>query len=300
MVDFAFSKPSENISTGRIAAVDALRGLVIVLMALDHSRDFFGDMRINPLTIETTTMPLFFTRWITHFCAPTFVFLAGVSAWLFGSKQKTKFDVARFLFTRGLWLIILDFTVVHFALGFSMTALPWMFLVLSAIGVSMIMLSLLCFLPARLVGAIGCLIIVTHNLLDPISIEGFGFLGVAWKLIHDRPSYLPQLNLEVAYSVLPWFGVAAAGYGFAPVLRLPPENRRKVLFATGLTLIVAFLIVRGANHYGDPNSWNWQAVSASSTADGAVTTRPNLSIAIGKTTMSFLNCINTRLHWLSC
>jgi len=259
-------------------------------MALDHSRDFFGDLRIVPEAIDTTTVALFFTRWITHICAPTFVFLAGVSAWLYGAKRKSKRDLCWFLMSRGIWLILLEFTAIYFALAFSFTILPWMFLVISAIGVSMVALSLLCFLPTNLVGIIGCLIIISHNLLDGVAAEQFGRLAVIWNLLHDGPTYLPQFNLEIGYPVLAWIGVIAAGYGFAPVLTWLPNERQRRIFLTGIALTVAFLVVRGINGYGDPEPWTWKYSSVDSSINDATLPAAGQSMDATRTIMSFLKC----------
>ena len=169
----------------RLVAIDALRGLVIVLMALDHSRDFFGDVRIRPEDVATTTTALFFTRWFTHFCAPTFVFLAGVSAWMFGQKCKSRSDLSRFLITRGMWLVFLEFTLIYFGLYFTFSMGAWVFLVISAIGVSMILLGLICRLPHRAVLLAGIVIVCGHNLLDPITAESLGSWSWLWTLLHQ-------------------------------------------------------------------------------------------------------------------
>ena len=209
----------------RITSIDMLRGLVIVLMALDHSRDFFGDMRINPHDAENATVALYLTRYVTHFCAPTFVFLAGVSAWLYGEKQKDRSHLSWFLFSRGVWLLFLDHTVLYFSYGFTFTNVPWIFLVISAIGISMMILAALCWLDVKAVGLIGLAIIVGHNLLDPIQAENLGSFGWLWHLIH-QPGTLSSLGsiplglgMEVGYPVLPWFGIMAAGFGFAPLFK---------------------------------------------------------------------------------
>ena len=141
----------------------------MVLMALDHSRDFFGDIRIPPENVATTTTVLFFTRWVTHLCAPTFLLLAGASAWLHGQKLQNRTELSKFLITRGLWLLFLEFTVVRFALLFSLTLGPWFFIVIAAIGSSMVLLGVACWLPDRAVLGLGIAIVCGHNLLDAVS-----------------------------------------------------------------------------------------------------------------------------------
>ena len=251
----------------RISSIDALRGLVIVLMALDHSRDFFGDIRIPTEDPATTKVALFTTRWLTHFCAPTFVFLAGVSAWLHGEKLAAKNgfrrQLASYLFTRGVWLLILDHTVIYFALALSFTILPWMFIVLSAIGCSMIALSALCFLPSRAVMAIGLLIIFGHNLLDGIGAGRFGRLDWIWVLLHAGPGYIEWADVEVGYPVLAWIGVMATGYGFAPLLKNASSVRSRYLVRLGVIVVAAFFLLRLANTYGDPRPWSLQTIAAS-------------------------------------
>ncbi len=246
----------------RLTSIDMLRGLVIVLMALDHSRDFFGDMRINPHDAQTASVAMYLTRFVTHFCAPTFVLLAGISAWLYGSKQSDPKQLSWFLFSRGLWLLILDHTVLWFGYGFNFEFIPWIFLVISAIGIAMMLLSVFCWLPTRIVGLLGLLIMVGHNLLDPIQASVFGAQGWIWNLIHE-PGFLRSMGpfqfdvgLEVAYPVFPWFGVMAAGYGLGPIFKLQPIQRRRLLMLIGYGVTAGFFIVRGLNIYGDPQPWS--------------------------------------------
>jgi uncharacterized membrane protein len=171
----------------RVQALDVLRGLVIVLMALDHVRDYFhaSGYAYDPLDPSRTTALLYVTRWVTHFCAPTFVFLAGVSAWLQGAKGKPTPALARFLLTRGLWLVALEVTVVGFGWSFSIPSMPF-FQVIWAIGWSMVVLAALVFLPHRVVLAIGIGIVAGHNLLDPIQSRHLGAWAPAWILLHEQ------------------------------------------------------------------------------------------------------------------
>lgn len=269
------SKPQKST---RLNSIDMLRGLVIVLMALDHSRDFFGDLRVNPQDPETTSLVLFLTRFVTHYCAPTFVFLAGISAWLYGNRQTEKKQLSWFLFSRGLWLLFLDHTVLYFSYTYSPSVVPWIFLVISAIGSAMIMMSALCWLPSKVVGVIGLVVVAGHNLLDPIHANNFGQFAWVWNLIHERGFLQPMwmnVGIEINYPVLPWFGILASGYGLAPVFKLPSENRRRVLLLIGSAATVGFFILRGLNVYGDPQPWSYLLADDFSPA---------------RTAMSFANC----------
>lgn len=243
----------------RLYSIDALRGLVILLMALDHSRDFFGDVRIRPEAIDSTYFGLFFTRWVTHFCAPTFVFLAGVSAFLHGQKLDSKRKLSWFLITRGVWLIFLEFTVIRFGLMFTVTQGPLIFIVIAAIGTSMILLGLFCWLPRPAILLLGIAIVCGHNLLDSINADQMGDFGWVWVFLH-QPGYIPWANMVVGYPVLPWFGLMALGYGLAPYLAGDPVQRRRSAAGLGLAMIAMFLLLRAINQYGDPNPWAVQKI----------------------------------------
>lgn len=255
----------------------------MILMALDHSRDFFYDLRIQPLDVDTTTPVLFFTRWVTHFCAPSFVFLAGASAYLFGKKQESKRQLSIYLLTRGAWLVVLEFTVVHFALSLNSWTVPFGFLVIAAIGFSMIGLSVLCHLPTTIVGLIGIILVAGHNLLDSISPEAFGAFAPLWNLLHHAPAYLPNVHVEIGYPVLPWLGIMACGYGFGAVLKMDRVTRIKTRRWTGGSLVLLFFLVRWTNGYGNPLPWSLQFVSSDSAA--LVPSTDSL-----KTMFSFLHC----------
>ncbi len=246
----------------RFEAVDLLRGAVMVLMVLDHTRDFFGDATLDPTDLSKATPALFLTRWVTHFCAPTFAFLAGAGAYLAGIRGRSRAELARFLATRGLWLIFLELTVVNFGLLFNPAPKTIFLLVLWSIGGSFVLLSGLVFLPSRVVGAIGVLLIATHNLLDFDSFgPGAGGPFQTLAVLLFRRSVLPLpggASLIFGYPLLPWFGVVAAGYGFAEVIRLEPERRRSVMLVTGLGLTVAFVALRTWGGYGEPNAWTSQ------------------------------------------
>jgi uncharacterized membrane protein len=248
---------SSSLPSGtRIAALDVLRGLVIALMALDHVRDYFHESgyAYDPVDPSATTAVLYITRWVTHFCAPTFVFLAGVSAWLQGAKGKDPARLAKFLVSRGLWLLLLEWTVVGFGWSFS---IPFLmpFQVIWAIGVSMIVLAALVRLPSGAVLAVGIAIVAGHNLLDPIRGAQFGTWSWVWYLLHERGPLMwngSPFGL-VVYPVLAWFGVMALGYGLGPVFLSPRRDRMLVRIALGM--IALFLVLRALNVYGDPVPW---------------------------------------------
>lgn len=239
--------------TQRLTSVDMLRGLVIILMALDHTRDFFHSQAwlMDPTDPETSNLALYLTRWVTHFCAPTFVLLAGMSAFLQGSFGKTKGDLARFLITRGLWLIFLEMTVLNFAWNF--TIFGFGLQVIWALGVGMIVLAGLIWLPRAAVLAVGVAIVAGHNLLDPITPAQLGPAAPLWAVLHEGG--LVFTAFFIVYPVLPWIGVMALGYGLGPVLLEEPARRRRTLTLLGLSMIAVFLVLRGINLYGDPRAW---------------------------------------------
>ena len=231
----------------------------MVLMALDHARDYFSPTLGNPENLSTTTPALFLTRWITHFCAPTFVLLAGVAAWLYGSRQRSRVPLARFLFTRGLWLIVLELTVITYGWFHSFALLFWQ--VFAAIGVSMIALSGLVFLPRLAIATIGLVLVGLHNLLDPITLESAAPHATLWRFLHE--GIFPNFGLEtvlgrsflVVYPVLPWIGVMTLGYALGPVVQAPREERRRALLRLGVTSTLAFVALRSSGLYGEPLPW---------------------------------------------
>jgi uncharacterized membrane protein len=255
----------------RLPSIDRMRGLVILLMALDHVRDFFNAdaLHFDPTDLTRTYPALFLTRFVTHICAPTFVFLAGSSAFLLGAKLGDRRVLARFLLTRGAWLILLDLLIVSpvwvlepgwFDLG-----------VLWAIGFDMILLAGLVFLPPHAVPIAGLLIVFGHNLLDPLHASEFGSLGPLWTLLFE-PGPLPfGLKGGVSYPVLPWFGIMALGYGMGYVFLEPAAQRTRQLNFLGLSAIALFLLLRLANLYGDPRPWSVQG-------DGVMTALSMLNV----------------------
>ena len=244
----------------RFNNVDILRGIIMVLMALDHTRDFFTNVRFDPLDLDQTNVALFFTRWITHFCAPVFVFLAGTGACLSLNRGKSKPDLRKFLITRGIWLIILELTLVRFGWFFNFDYSLIIVQVIWAIGWSMIFLSFICGFSLKTISITGILIIVSHNLLDGINPEQFGSLSWFWKILHvQAPIELGDGNVFfVIYPLIPWIGVMAAGYGFGGLFKLEEKKRNKIFIRLGLSLTAAYVILRLINVYGDPNHWNYQ------------------------------------------
>jgi uncharacterized membrane protein len=236
----------------RISEIDLLRGLVIVLMALDHVRDFFhaGSFGINPLDPEQTTPWLYTTRWITHLCAPTFVFLAGVSAYLQFARGKTTPELSRFLLTRGLWLVFLELTIISFGWSFGFPYALFM-QVIWAIGWSMIALAALVWLPRLAVLAIGVVIIAGHNLLDPITAQS---AGPMWTFLHDGgPIFVGDQPIGLAaYPLIPWIGIIAFGYGLGAIFTQERAQRDRTVLLLGLGLLAAFFVLRWLNMYGDP------------------------------------------------
>jgi len=248
--------PSAGADVGaRIAGIDLLRGLVILLMALDHTRDYFhvGGFGVNPLDPAQTTPLLYLTRWVTHLCAPTFVFLAGVSAYLQGWRGKPTRELSLFLAKRGLWLIALEATVISFGWSFGV---PWpLFLqVIWAIGWSMLALAALVWLPRTTVLAIGIAIIALHNLLDPISAKSLGAYRLFWVFLHDGGLVMgPGGPIGVAsYPILPWVGIIAFGYGLGSLFTDASATRVRRLALLGFAMLAAFLVLRGFEAYGNP------------------------------------------------
>ena len=255
---------SQTLTRQRIASIDILRGIVMVIMALDHCRDFFHIAAITdqPTNMETTTPILFFTRWITHFCAPIFVFLSGTAAFLNGQK-KTTAQLSGFLLKRGIWLIIVETVIISLALTFNPLYNFIIFQVIWAIGISMVLLALLIFLPFRILFIIGLLIFFSHNLLDYPEATRMGKLNLLWGIVHGRNALI-SLNathiIFVFYSFLPWTGLMILGYCCGKLFsaQTDPLFRRKILLRTGFCLVSLFIALRFINAYGDPFPWTVQ------------------------------------------
>lgn len=245
----------------RIQSIDLLRGLVMIIMALDHVRDFFhwSAQHYDPLDFSQTSTPIFLTRWITHFCAPIFVFLAGTSAWLTGVRKGKKV-LSKFLLTRGFWLIFLEAIVVNFGVSFNWHFDFIMLQTIWALGASMIVLSFLIYLPKRVLLIIALAIIFGHNLLDNIHVAGNGFKAFAWSALHEPKFFkFGGLQIFLLYPILAWIGVMCAGYCFGELYtRFDPVKRKKILTMLGLVCILLFILIRLTNVYGDASKWSHQ------------------------------------------
>jgi uncharacterized membrane protein len=245
----------------RLMSIDALRGLVMIIMALDHVRDFFhaDAMLFSPTDLSRTTPILFFTRWITHYCLPVFMFAAGMGVYLYG-RSRTKGQLSRFLWTRGLWFIALELTVMRLAYNFNFSLrFLILLLILWIFGICMLTMAALVYLPMRWLAALSVAMIVLHNCLDGIRAQQFGSAAWAWNLLH-QPGVIPvagKLAL-VTYTFLPWIGVMAAGFCFGRVFQQEPESRRRIMVRLGTAMTLAFIALRAVNHYGDPTPWTHQ------------------------------------------
>lgn len=256
----------------RILAVDLLRGVVMMIMLLDHTREFvhWAGLQFDPTNLLRTYPILFFTRWITHYCAPTFVFLSGVSIYLQRLNGKSNSELSRLLWTRGLWLIVLEFTIVRFGFAFN---LDYSFFgaaqVIWVIGVSMIVMAALIYAPVKWVGIAGVAMIALHNLLDPFSMPpqvafgggvSIGTWQAVWMILHQQGfiSLFGGSSVLILYPLIPWIGVMAAGWAFGSIYSLEPERRRKWLYLIGGTVTILFVAIRLINVYGNPVPWSHQ------------------------------------------
>jgi uncharacterized membrane protein len=246
---------ADRVAGARVDSVDLLRGLVMIIMALDHTRDFFGAGGFNPRDVADPA--LFLTRWVTHFCAPIFIFLAGVAAYLHGTRGHSTGEVSRFLLTRGFWLIVLEFTLVRlgwtFGFGFDFFAMQ----VIWAIGASMVALAGLVWLPRGAIIVIAIGMIAGHNLLDSIHATDLGSAGLLWHILHERGlvELSSDLKIGVLYPLIPWIGVMAAGYALGPEFRRQPAARARIFLGLGAAITFGFLALRLSNLYGDPVGW---------------------------------------------
>jgi uncharacterized membrane protein len=243
--------------TGRLLSIDALRGLVILFMLLDHVRETFLLHRqvSDPMDIASTEPALFFSRTLAHLCAPVFVLLTGLSAWLFGEKYAGKADVSAFLFKRGLFLVLLEFTLVNFAWTFQLPPSVIYLQVIWAIGLSMIALSLLVWLPRWLLLTLSLAIIAGHNLLDGLHFARESALHVPWAILHDRGwiEVGDSLRLRTSYPLLPWIGVIGLGYALGPWFARGADawSRQQALLLGGIAGLLGFVGLRLINAYGE-------------------------------------------------
>ncbi len=242
----------------RLESIDWLRGFVMIIMALDHVRDFFSRSGQDPMSDPDIPLSLYLTRWVTHLCAPTFVLLAGLSVGLM-AERKTKAELSRFLLSRGLWLIFLEMTVVTFAWKFQVSnSLAGIILgVIWAIGAGMILLAGLIHLPRYVVLTLGLAVLAGSGLFDHLfPVPANADLSAIWLSLHRQMMLeVGGIRIAVAYPLLAWCRLMACGYGLAPVFQWEPDRRRKFLYALGGGLLVLFLILRSFNVYGDPGPW---------------------------------------------
>ena len=260
-------KPSRQ----RIDSIDLLRGIVMVIMMLDHTRDFvhYGALRFDPLDLTQTNTALFLTRWVTHFCAPVFVFLAGTGTYLQFARGKQKNELSRFLITRGLWLIVLEFTVVRLGAFFSFDPrFLALVQVIFVIGVSMIILAALIHLPLKVIAAFGLLMIALHNLLDRYQVQPWrgpqspvpSYGAKLWMLLHQQAlfpigGHFPSPVVFVLYPLIPWIGVMAAGYAFGALYKKDVHFRRRWLLIIGGAATLLFVVIRVIDKYGESLKW---------------------------------------------
>ncbi len=241
-----------SLTKSRIESIDLLKGLVMVIMALDHTRDYFhySAMFFDPTDPGYSTLPIFFTRFITHFCAPAFSFLAGMSAFMVG-KRKSKSELSGFLFKRGLWLVFIEMTIVNFAWYFDVQFRSPGLLVIWSLGISMIVLAALIHLPRKAILWFCIILIAGHNLLDTVHFKG----SMIWSILHQPEGFAITKNylLFVLYPIVPWIAVMALGYYFGAFYNadFSPEKRRKLFNRLGFSALALFIILRLTNVYGD-------------------------------------------------
>lgn len=254
----------------RLSSIDIVRGLIMVWMALDHTRDFFTNIPFEPEDIHLTSPGLFFTRWITHFCAPMFFLLAGTSVFLYRNRTGSIGRVLRFLWTRGLWLVFLEWTIIEYAWTF----VPWAFGgVVWSLGISMVILAALVWLPEWATLTVGLALVTLHDLFDAVQPAQMGTLGSLWAFLHCR-GVVPGTHFFVLFPLIPWVGVMACGYTLGRIMLKPRADRQRVLLFLGLALTLAFVVLRGLNAYGNPRA----GIAASS--PGAWHPLPSASMTI--------------------
>jgi uncharacterized membrane protein len=254
--------PKPAVLSQRIYSIDALRGIIMIIMALDHLRDFFHYTAAtdDPTNLLTTTPLLFFTRWITHFCAPLFVFLAGISAFLMGQK-KTKKELSIFLLKRGCWLVIVEILIVSLAWTYDPLYHVIILQVIWAIGISMIVLALFVWIPANAILICGLIIICFHNMLDYTENSSQAQVSLISDLLHHGRFTLihlmPGHSALIVYAFLPWTGIMMTGYGMGRLFThsFVPARRRRILYMSGFFALLLFFILRSVNQYGDPSHW---------------------------------------------
>jgi uncharacterized membrane protein len=244
------SDMSTPFAGSRIVSVDFMRGLAMVVMAIDHSRDFLTGFPYSPEDIQHTYPALFFTRWITHFCAPLFFFLAGTGAYLLRRKSDSPAAASRFLWTRGLWLVALEFTIIDFAWTF----VSWRFGgVIWALGCCMILMALLVRLPWKVTLGFGLALVLFHDLFDAVTPEQLGNFSWLWIVLH-RKATIPEFHFFVLFPLVPLLGVMALGYVFGKLFDKPVEVRARIMLWIGLVATASFIVLRAFNAYGNPTA----------------------------------------------
>lgn len=249
----------------RLQSVDVLRGAIMMLMAIDHIRDFVAQsaMQFLPTDLTRTTAPIFFTRWITHFCAPVFLLTAGLGAFFWMSRGRhSKPQLSRFLISRGVWLIFLEITILRLVLlsQVSYRGSTVILFILWAIGISMIALAGLIYLPWRVQAGLSLAILCLHNALDGVAAARFGRAAWLWDILHQQNVFrFAGINFVTAYPVLPWIGVMSAGYCLGTVYSWDAERRQRFLVRSGFAMTLAFIVLRMINVYGDPARWTHQS-----------------------------------------
>jgi uncharacterized membrane protein len=245
----------------RIGAVDIVRGAVVVLMALDHTRDYTTNLGFQPENLARGSAPLFFTRWITHFCAPTFLLLAGVGVGLMANRGTPPRELRRYLVTRGLWLLVLELVITPIGWSFAFEPLPVFALVLWVLGWSMIVMALLVTVPRRVIVVMSLAVIAGHNLTDGLAPSAFGAFASLWHFLHV-PGFLWPGGIFIGYPLVPWIAVMGAGYALADVYRWEPDRRRRWLIRVGLAATTVFVALRWMNAYGNPAPWSTERTAA--------------------------------------
>jgi uncharacterized membrane protein len=252
-------QPAATPPTSRVVPIDALRGAVMIIMALDHVRDFVhrGAMSASPTNLATTTPLLFMTRWVTHLCAPTFMLTAGLGAFLLWQRGRTRAELSVFLLTRGVWLMLLELTVMRLAYDFDLgSPYPVFVLVLWVLGLCMVVLAALVWLPIPALVTVSLAVIVLHNTLDGVTADRFGSAAPLWNVLHQPGAFtVGGTTVFIGYPLVPWIAVMALGFCAGPLFLMERPRRRKILVAIGAAAIVWFIAERAINAYGDPVPW---------------------------------------------
>jgi uncharacterized membrane protein len=255
----------DRLSPSRIAAVDIVRGAVMVFMALDHVRDYVTNLRFQPEDLARGSTALFATRWVTHFCAPTFFFLAGIGIGMSMLRGARPVAISRYLVTRGLWLLVLELVITPIGWQFGFRLIPAFALVLWALGWSMIAMAALVHLPRAIVASLAIAMIAGHNLLDGIRPSALGAFAPLWQMLHV-PGFVIPGKLFVGYPLIPWVAVMALGYIAARAYEWDADRRRRLFMGIGLGAFALFILLRAINGYGNPVPWSEQRTPGLSVA----------------------------------